>query len=60
VIDSFDLDKDGNVSLMEFEKYCLSIDHLSWRAEKRRAGNSVSQSIRFHGCARRTVWPAGF
>lgn len=39
--DHFDQDHDGKVSLAEFEQFCLSIPHVSWRAEKMRADRSV-------------------
>jgi hypothetical protein len=34
---SFDRDRDGKVTLAEFESYCLRINHVCWRAERIRA-----------------------
>lgn len=43
--DHFDQDHDGKVSLAEFEHFCLSIPHVSWRAEKMRADRSVRSTL---------------
>jgi len=34
LIDHFDEDKNGTVSMEEFQHYCYNIPHLAWKAEK--------------------------
>ena len=52
MIKRFDLDKDNRISISEFEKFCLSIPHVSWKAEKM-SREGVRVAIRL----RAGTWP---